>query len=152
MLSRGIVDYAAKELLKTNCLGCVKISPMMSLETSSRVSRKPFLFLIISLNCASHLMCRLRYRSSTHTQELNNWLNVNTGSHRPDHHEKIFFDCFKTDHCERKWCTTANMRHTWNSKYLKALVRTNLPSQTAYKFFLFILNGCLIEKEVQQLT
>lgn len=27
MLSRGIVDYVAEELLKTSCLGCVKISP-----------------------------------------------------------------------------------------------------------------------------
>jgi len=42
------VDYVAEELLKTSCRGCVKISSMMSTETSSRVSRKPFLMLFPS--------------------------------------------------------------------------------------------------------
>lgn len=33
MLSGGIVDYVIEELLKMSCLGCFKISSMMSLET-----------------------------------------------------------------------------------------------------------------------
>lgn len=81
MLTRRIVDYVGKELLKTSCLGCVKTSSMKSLETSSWVSRKLFLMLIISLNCASNLMCHLRFRYSAHPQDLNNWLNIQGGPH-----------------------------------------------------------------------
>lgn len=137
MLSRGIVDYVAEELLKTSCLGCVKISPMMSLETSSWVSRKPFLLLIISLNCESNLMCHLRFRSSTHTQELNNWLNVNAGSYRAGPQEKIIFDCFVKSSWKKM------VHHCQNKIYLKLHMPESLgqncpsTSDTPYNFLHF---------------
>lgn len=142
MLSRGMVDYIAEELPKTSCLRGVKIFSMISLETSSWLSRKPFLMLIISLNCASNLMCHLRFRYSAHAQDLNNLLDVHTGPYRLAPQKKNPH-CFMEHHKIKQRSTNTKIRNTPNTWGPGSELPSTPMFISAYIIFLFTLNGCL---------
>lgn len=130
---------------------------MMSLETSSWVSRKTFLMLIISLNCASNLMCHLRFRYSAHAQDLNNWLNVHTELYRLAPQKKNLFWLFYEIIKENGTVSTTQLEillNTWREWFGEletAWVRItafNVKVDLRWYFFSLLMRA-LIQKELQ---